>query len=109
MSKKHVGSSFDDFLRDEGLLAQVEAVAIKRVLAYQVAQAMKAKGLTKVVRLAKMMRTSRAQLDRLLDPENPSVTLQTLGRAAHVLGKKLMVGFNTLTMSQTLLPIGKNS
>jgi antitoxin HicB len=90
MSKKHVGSSFDDFLRDEGLLAQVEAVAIKRVLAYQVAQAMKAKGLTKV-RLAKMMRTSRAQLDRLLDPENPSVTLQTLGRAAHVLGKKLMV------------------
>ncbi len=90
MSKKHIGSGFDDFLREEGLLAQVEAVAIKRVLAYQIAQAMKEQGLTKVM-LAKKMGTSRAQLDRLLDPENPSVTLQTLGRAAHVLGKKLMV------------------
>ena len=90
MSKKHIGSNFDDFLREEGLLAQVEAVAIKRVLAYQIAQAMKEKGLTKVT-LAKMMGTSRAQLDRLLDPENPSVTLQTLGKAAHVLGKKLLV------------------
>lgn len=90
MNKKHIGSGFDDFLREEGLLAQVEAVAIKRVLAYQIAQAMKEQGLTKVV-LAKKMGTSRAQLDRLLDPENPSVTLQTLGRAAHVLGKKLMV------------------
>ena len=90
MNKKHIGSRFDDFLREEGMLAEVEAVAIKRVLAYQIAQAMKEKGLTKVT-LAKMMGTSRAQLDRLLDPENPSVTLQTLGRAAHVLGKKLMV------------------
>ncbi len=90
MSKKHIGSGFDDFLREEGLLAQVEAVAIKRVLAFQIAQAMKEQGLTKVM-LAKKMGTSRAQLDRLLDPENPSVTLQTLGRAAHVLGKKLMV------------------
>ncbi len=90
MSKKHIGSSFDDFLREEGLLVQVEVVAIKRVLAYQIVQAMKEKGLTKAM-FAKMMGTSRAQLDRLLDPGNPSVTLQTLGRAAHVLGKKLMV------------------
>ena len=61
MSKKHIGSNFDDFLREEGLLAQVEAVAIKRVLAYQIAQAMKEKGLTKVT-LAKTMGSSRAQL-----------------------------------------------
>ncbi len=91
MSKRHIGSSFDDFLRQEGILAQTETVAIKRVLAYQITQAMKEKGLTKAA-LAKMMGTSRAQLDRLLDPENPSVTLQTMGRAAHVLGKRLMVG-----------------
>jgi len=91
MSKRHIGSGFDDFLRDEGLLAQAEAVAIKRVLAYQIERAMKEKGLTKAA-LAKLMSTSRAQLDRLLDPENPSVTLQTLGRAAHVLGKRLLVG-----------------
>ena len=73
----------------EGLLAQVEAVAIKRVLAYQIVGAMKQKKLTKV-ELAKLMGTSRAQLDRLLDPENPSVTLQSLGRAAFVLGKRLI-------------------
>ncbi|MDO8705044.1 MAG: helix-turn-helix domain-containing protein [Sulfuricaulis sp.] len=91
MSKRHIGSSFDDFLREEGILAQTETAAIKRVLAYQIAQAMKEKGFTKAA-LAKTMGTSRAQLDRLLDPENPSVTLQTMGRAAHVLGKRLMVG-----------------
>ena len=90
MKKRHVGSNFDDFLREEGLLVQAEAVAIKRVLAYQIAGAMKRKKLTKA-ELAKLMGTSRAQLDRLLDPENPSVTLQSLGRAAFVLGKRLTV------------------
>lgn len=75
MSKNiSVQALIDDFLREEGLLAQVGAVAIKRVLAYQIAQAMKEQGFTKVI-LAKKMGTSRAQLDRLLDPENPSVTL----------------------------------
>ncbi len=91
MSKKHLGSGFDNFLREEGLLVQAEAVATKRVLAYQIERAMKEKGLTKAA-LAKMMGTSRAQIDRLLDADNPSVTLQTLGRAAHVLGKRLTVG-----------------
>lgn len=90
MKKRHIGSNFDDFLREEGLLVQAEAVAIKRLLAYQIAGAMKRKKLTKA-ELAKLMGTSRTQLDRLLDPENASVTLQTLGRAAHVLGKRLTV------------------
>jgi DNA-binding Xre family transcriptional regulator len=89
---RHVGSSFDDFLSEEGLLADAEAVAIKRVLAYQVAAMMKDEGITKT-ELARRMRTSRSALDRLLDPQNASVTLQTLERAAQALGKRLRVEF----------------
>ena len=94
MKKKnrHVGSDFDDFLRDEGLLADAEAVAIKRVLAYQLAALMKKQRITKA-ELARRMRTSRSALDRLLDPENPSVTLQTAHRAAQALGKRLRIEF----------------
>ena len=90
MRNKHKGGGFDEFLEEEGLLAEVEAVAAKRVLARQFELAMKKKHLTKVT-MAKRMRTSRSALDRLLDPENSSVTLQTLERAAMVLGKKLRV------------------
>ena len=89
---RHIGSSFDDFLSKEGLLADVEAVAIKRVVAFQVAQFMKNQRISKTD-MARKMKTSRSALDRLLDPENGSVTLQTLERAAQALGKRLRVEF----------------
>lgn len=84
----HSGSNFDDFLAEEGLLAEVENVAIKRVLAFQLQQEMQRSGLTKT-ELAQRMDTSRSAVDRLLDPENHAVTLRTLERAAGVLGKRL--------------------
>lgn len=87
---KHVGSDFDEFLKEEGLLEEVERVAIKRVVAYQVGQYMLNQGLTKT-EMARRMHTSRASLDRLLDPENSSVTLQTLERAARALGRRLHI------------------
>lgn len=92
MKVEHLGSNFDDFLIEEGLLAEVEAVAIKRVIAYQVAELMKEKNLTKTA-MAERMETSRAALERLLDPANESVTLQTLERAAMALGKRLRIEF----------------
>lgn len=90
MNKKHLGANFDDFLREERLLDQVQAAAVKRVIAYQIVQEMKRRKLTKS-KMATLMKTSRAALERLLDPENPSVTLFTLERAASVLGKQLKV------------------
>jgi DNA-binding Xre family transcriptional regulator len=89
---RHVGSDFDDFLQEEGILADVEAVAIKRVLAHQLSAMMKSKRISKT-EMARRMRTSRSALDRLLDPQNASVTLQTLERAAQALGKRLRVEF----------------
>lgn len=91
-NNRHIGSDFDDFLHDEGLLADAESVAIKRVVAIQLAALMKKKRITKA-EMAKRMRTSRSALDRLLDPTNSSVTLQTLERAAQALGKRLRVEF----------------
>lgn len=88
MNEKHVGSDLDNFLREEGLLEEVEAVAAKRVLAYQISEAMKDQDLSKAA-MARRMGTSRSSLDRLLDPEVPSVTLLTIERAAHVLGKRV--------------------
>ena len=90
MNKKHIGSNFDDFLKEENLYKQVQAVAIKRVITYQIAQEMKKKKLTKT-EMANRMKTSRAALERLLDPDNASITLFTLERAAFALGKKLTV------------------
>lgn len=89
-NNQHVGSSFDDFLQEEGLLAEAEATAVKRVLAYQIEKEMAARHLTKRT-LAGRMQTSRSSLDRLLDPENASVTLLTLESVALALGKKLKV------------------
>jgi len=74
MGKKHIGSDFDDFLRDERLLDDAETVAAKRVIAFQIAQEMERCHLTKS-ELARRMRTSRPAVERLLDPANPSVTL----------------------------------
>jgi len=88
MTKKHIGSSFDDFLAEEAMLEEASAVAIKRVIAWQIAQEMQAQHLTKTA-LAKKMRTSRAALNRLLDEKDASLTLTTLASAAAALGKKI--------------------
>jgi predicted XRE-type DNA-binding protein len=88
MTKKHIGSSFDDFLAEEAILEEASAVAIKRVIAWQIAQEMQAQHLTKTA-LAKKMRTSRAALNRLLDEKDASLTLTTLASAAAALGKKI--------------------
>ena len=74
---RHIGSSFDDFLQEEGILAETEAIAVKRVIAYQIEKEMAERHITKSA-LARMMRTSRSSLDRLLDSQNPAVTLLTL-------------------------------
>ena len=88
MKKKNIGSTFDSWLRDEGLYEEVNSTAIKRVVARQVEAAMHQKGLTKA-EMARRMRTSRAALDRLLDPENDAVTLGTLRKAAAVVGREI--------------------
>jgi hypothetical protein len=88
MSNGHIGSSFDSFLEEEGRLKEATEVAIKRLLAWQIEHAMRAQKLTKV-EMAKRMNTSRAQLDRLLDPQRTHVKLHTMQRAAAVLGKRL--------------------
>ena len=87
---KHIGSDFDDFLREDGILGEVESVAVKRVIAYQLEEEMKRRHITKL-KMAEQMHTSRSSVDRLFDPENNSVTLLTLNKAAAVLGKKLKI------------------
>ena len=86
----HSGSTFDSFLEEEGIREEVEAVAIKRVLAWQLERAMKAQRKTKQS-MAKQLHTSRSQLDRLLDPQNVSVTIATITRAAKALGKRVTI------------------
>lgn len=91
MTKKanpHVGSTFESWLDEQGIREEVTAAAIKEVIAEQLAAEMKKKGITKA-HMAEMMETSRAQIDRLLDPKNSSATLETLMRAAKVLGRQL--------------------
>ena len=88
--RDHSGSTFDSFLERERIREEVEAVAIKRVLAWQLEQAMREQKKSKQA-MAKQLRTSRSQLDRLLDPRNVSVTLDTISRAARALGKRLIV------------------
>ncbi len=90
MNRKRLGNNFDDFLQEEQLLANAEAVALKHVIAFQIAQEMERNNFTKA-EMARRMKTSRASLERLLDPSHPSVTLATLERAAAVLGKKLKI------------------
>ena len=90
MAQRNIGSDFDDFLAEEGLLEEVAAVAVKRFIAFQLAQKMSQEHLTKA-EMARRMETSRSALDRLLDPENPAVTLQTLQSAAHALGGRLKI------------------
>ena len=90
MAKKNVGSSFDEFLEEEGLLEEATAAAVKRVIAFQLAERMSEHSLSKS-EMARRMATSRSALDRLLDPDNVSVTLQTLQSAVQALGGRLNV------------------
>ena len=86
-----IGSSFENSLRREGVYEEVTAQAVKRVLAWQIEQAMRAEGITKK-EMARRMRTSRSQLDRLLDPGNDKVLLATVQRAAAAVGRRLTLG-----------------
>ncbi len=88
MKNKALGSSFDDFLKEEGIAEDVENGAVKKIIAYQLQEAIASENISKT-ELAARLHTSRAALDRLLDPDNDSVTIQTLKRAAAVLGKRL--------------------
>ena len=88
MHNNGIGSSFDDFLAEEGIQEEVEARAIKKIIAYELQKTLKKEGLSKTA-LAARLNTSRAAVDRLLDPNNESITLLSLQKAANVLGKKL--------------------
>ena len=90
ISNPYIGSSLDDLLEEDRARAEINAIALKRVLAWQISQAMVENKLTKT-KMAKQMKTSRASLDRLLDPENTSVTLSTIERAAKIVGKRLRI------------------
>ena len=84
----YIGSSFDDFLEEDGMLDEINLIAIKRVIAWQIKEAMAEKNLTKTG-MAEKMKTSRSSVDRLLDPDNFSITLETIDKAARVVGKKI--------------------
>ena len=90
MANKHMGSGIDDFLRDEGVLEEFQARSIKEVIAWQLEQAMRDRKLSKR-RLAEMMHTSRTQVDRMLNPADGNVTIETLQRAAGILGRRVNI------------------
>lgn len=90
MVNKHVGSSLDSFLAEDGTLGEFQAKAIKEVIAWQLGEAMKERKLSKT-KLAALMHTSRPQIDRLLDPNVGNVTLETLQRAAAMVGRRVQV------------------
>jgi len=91
-NKKQLGSTFDSFLEDEGILEEVHAEAVKRVLAWQVSQFIEDNALTKSA-FARQIETSRAQLDRVLNPTNTSLNLNTMCKIASAMGKKMEVRF----------------
>jgi len=90
MSNKYIGSDFSEFLKEDGIYEEVNDIAIKRVIAYQLEQEMKAQNITKT-KMAEMMKTSRAVVNRLLNPDNSSLTLHTLESATNALGKRLNI------------------
>ena len=89
MSNKHMGSSIDDFLKQEGIFEEAQAQAIKEVVAWQLAEAMKERRISKN-KMAKLLKTSRTQVDRLLDPKN-DITLSSLQRAAAMVGRRVSI------------------
>jgi len=93
MENPHIGSDFDDFLKEKGIREEVVAAAIKRVISWQLLEAMNAKRITKT-EMAARMHTSRAVVNRLLDEEDTSVTLATLARASMALGVPLKIEFS---------------
>lgn len=99
-SRAHVGSSFESFLEEQGMLDEVTAVAVKRVVAWQIAEAMKRAGITKVA-MAARMRTSRSLLDRLLDADDAGLTLETLSRAASALDLRVHLELRPAPGKQT--------
>lgn len=96
MKKEFIGSNFEDFLREEAIYEDVEAGAIKKVVACMIEQSMQESRVSKS-EMARRMGTSRTQLDRLLDPAYPSVTLATLAKAASALGKKISISFGDVS------------
>jgi antitoxin HicB len=95
-SNKHIGSSFDDFLKEDGIYEEVNTVATARVIAWQIQQAMKEKHVSKN-QMAQLMHTSRSQVDRLLDPHNTSIQIDTLQRAATAVGRRLVIALEPLS------------
>jgi len=89
MSKKHIGSSIDDFLRKEGIFEETQAQAVKEVVAWQLAEAMKKRKISKS-KMALLLKTSRTQVDRLLDPKN-DISLSSLQRAAAMVGRRVSI------------------
>jgi antitoxin HicB len=89
MSRKHMGSSIDDFLKEEGIFEEAQAQAIKEVVAWQLAEAMKERKISKS-KMAVLLKTSRTQVDRLLDPKN-DITLMSLQRAAAMVGRRVSI------------------
>jgi hypothetical protein len=89
MSKKHLGSSIDDFLKKKGIFEEAQAQAIKEVVAWQLAEAMKERKISKS-KMATLLKTSRTQIDRLLDPKN-DITLMSLQRAAAMVGRRVSI------------------
>ena len=89
MSKKHMGSGIDDFLKEEGIFEEAQAQAVKEVVAWQLTEAMKKKNISKN-KMATLLKTSRTQVDRILDPKN-DITLGSLQRAAAIVGRRVMI------------------
>ena len=89
MSKKHIGSTIDEFLKEEGIFEEAQAQAIKEVVAWKLAQAMKKKKISKA-KMAVLLKTSRSQVDRILDPKR-DITLGTLQRAAALVGHRVLI------------------
>jgi predicted XRE-type DNA-binding protein len=89
MSKKHMGSTIDDFLKEEGIFEDAQAQAVKEVVAWQLAQAMKKKKISKS-RMAVLLKTSRTQVDRLLNAKD-DITLSSLQRAAAMVGRRVII------------------
>ncbi|HWB93108.1 MAG TPA: helix-turn-helix transcriptional regulator [Puia sp.] len=97
--KKHIGSSFDDFLKEDGIYEEVTSHAVKRVIAWQLFEAMKARKITKA-EMARRMKTSRTQVQRFLDPENNTVQLDTIQKAAAIVGKRLTITLEDIPHSR---------
>jgi hypothetical protein len=95
-NNKHIGSSLDDFLKEEGIYEAVDTIATARVIAWQIQEAMKERHISKN-RMAKLMHTSRTQIDRLLNPQSTTIQLDTLQRAARVVGRRLVVSLEPAT------------